>query len=56
MLPLCWGIKRTLRDVTDMMNTGMDPAFCDKTIERKIHELGYKRRAVQKRMVVGGGS
>jgi hypothetical protein len=39
-----------------MSNTGMDRTFCDKTIERKFHELGYKRRAVQKRMVFGGGS
>ena len=48
--------KKSLQDVTNLMNEGMDHTFCTKTIERKIHTLGFKRRAVKKRMVVQEGS
>ena len=34
------------------MNEGKDHTFCQKTIERKIRSLGYKRRAAKKKVVV----
>lgn len=46
------GRRQTLSDITNVVNEGKDRAFCQKTIERKIKSLGYKRRAAKKKVVV----
>ena len=44
--------KGTLADITNKVNETYTSTFCTRTVRRKLFTLGYKRRAVSKRMVV----
>ena len=44
--------RKSLQDITTMVNEGSNHSFCTKTIHRKLKGMGFKRRAVKKKMVV----
>lgn len=46
------GRRQSLSDITNIVNEGKDRTFCQKTVERKIHSLGYTRRAAKKKVIV----
>lgn len=44
--------RKSLQDITSLVNEGNDHSFCTKTIQRKLSSMGFKRRAVKKKMIV----
>ena len=44
--------RRSLADITTKFNENKEHTFCKKTVERKIHDLGYKRRVAKKSVTV----
>lgn len=44
--------RRTFRDITGIFNESRERPFSAKTVEKKIHELGYKRRVAKKTVAV----
>jgi transposase len=44
--------KATLADITAKLNQEKDQTFCQKTVVRKLHQEGYRRRLAKKKMVV----
>ena len=44
--------RRPLQDITTIINEGKDHSFCTKTVQRKLKDLGYKRRVAKKQVVV----
>lgn len=44
--------RRSLQDITTIINEDKDHRFCTKTIQRKLSGLGYKRRVIKKKVVV----
>lgn len=48
--------KRSLTDLTSIINEGKDHRCCKKTISGNLKRLGYKRRIIKKKMVVKEGN
>ena len=48
--------KRSIIDLTSMINEGKNIRFCKKTISRNLKHLGYKQRIIKKQMVVKEGN
>ena len=44
--------RQSLQDVTAVLNEGKAHSFSSKTIRRKIADLGYKRRAIKKHVLM----
>ena len=44
--------RRPLQDITTIINEGKDHTFCTKTVQRKLNELGYRRRVAKKQVVL----
>ena len=44
--------RRSLQDLTKSINEGKPHSFCSKAGQRKLSNLGYKCRAVRKKVVV----
>ena len=44
--------RRLLQDITTIINEGKDHSFCTKMVQRKLKDLGYKRRVAKKQVVV----
>lgn len=44
--------RRSLQDITAIINEGNEHSFSTKTVQRKLSDLGYKRRAAKKQVVI----
>lgn len=44
--------RKSLQEITTMVNEVSDHSFCTKTVQRKLSDMGFKRRVVKKKVLV----